>query len=593
MTVSAIPLAERPALVRRNLERLGVAGFIVPRGDEYLGEYVAPCSERLAWLTGFTGSAGLAILLDDAAAVFSDGRYTVQMEEQVPHELWERRHVTLQPPADWLAEKASGRKIGYDPRLVSPSMLAAWRTPNVTLVPLDENPVDAAWTDRPAPPRTLVREHPLRFAGESSAAKRERLAATLRESGQDAALLADCTSIAWLFNLRAGDVPHTPLAHGYGLLHADGRAELFLDPSRLDSGLAQALWPDVSVVPPKRLRERLDALKGRTVRLDPATTPVWFEAALNAAGATVTEAADPCTLPKALKNAVEQEGSREAHRLDAIAMARFLHFVAVSGAGKSETELAARLDGLRRLSPDYVEESFDAISASGPNAAFPHYRAIAGKDRILPPNSVYLIDSGGQYPFGTTDITRTVWIGPDTPPDSLREAFTRVLKGHIALSRVRFPPGTTGHRLDSLARAPLWEIGLDYDHGTGHGIGSFLSVHEGPQNISPVARPVSLESGMILSNEPGYYLQGAYGIRIENLMLVRSSQYQGTKGAFLEFETLSYTPIDRALIDVRLLDDKELAWLNAYHAETLARTGPALEGDAHAWLEKACESLSR
>ncbi|KXV36059.1 X-Pro aminopeptidase [Gluconobacter thailandicus] len=593
MTVSSIPLTERPALVRKACEALGVSGFIIPRGDEYLGEYVAPCSDRLAWLTGFTGSAGLAVILPDAAAVFSDGRYTVQMEEQVPHALWERRHVALEPASDWLADKAVGLRVGYDPKLVSRSMLASWASPGVELVPLTVNPIDEAWTDQPVAPASTVVEQPLALAGESSASKRERLAAFLTRAGQDAVVLADCTSIAWLLNIRGNDVPLTPVAHGYGILHSDGRAELFVNPARLDASLANALGADVAVYAPARLEERLGALAGKVVRLDPVTTPVWFETTLKAVGARVMDGNDPCTLPKAVKNSVEQEGARQAHKLDGIAMASFLHSLSVSAAGQHETDLVDRLNGFRAESSDYREQSFDAISAAGPNGAYPHYRAEVGKDRVLTPNSVYLIDSGGQYPFGTTDITRTLWIGPDAVPQAIKENFTRVLKGNIALSRVRFPPGTTGHRLDTLARAALWEVGLDYDHGTGHGIGSYLSVHEGPQNISPAPRPTALEAGMIVSNEPGYYEPGAYGIRIENLMLVKPSAYRGAKGVFLEFEILSYTPIDRELIDVTLLDDAELEWLNAYHAEVLTRVGPDVEADVLPWLEQACAPLMR
>ncbi|EHH68433.1 aminopeptidase P family protein [Gluconobacter morbifer] len=593
MSLSSIPLRERPALVRKACKALGIDGFIIPRGDEYLGEYVAASSERLAWLTGFAGSAGLAVLLQDQGAVFSDGRYTVQMEEQVPHELWERRHVQLEPVSDWLAQHAQGLKIGYDPRLVSRSMLTSWLADGVDLVAVESNPVDQAWTDQPAPPGNAIVDHPLEFAGETSESKRHRLAQELSKVGQDAVVLADCTSLAWLLNIRGSDVPLTPVAHGYGILHADGKAELFAEPDRLAPGLAKALGAEVQVSPPARLEKRLDIFRGRKVRLDPVTTPVWFENTLRAAGATTVDGNDPCTLPKAIKNTVEQEGARKAHALDGIAMARFLHSVATSGTGEHETTLVDRLNATRLRATEYREQSFDAISAVGPNGAFPHYRATVGKDRVLGPDSVYLIDNGGQYPFGTTDITRTVWVGPGAPPQKVRDAFTRVLKGNISLSRVRFPSGTTGHRLDVLARAALWQVGMDYDHGTGHGIGSYLSVHEGPQNISPAYRPVALEAGMIVSNEPGYYEPGEYGIRTENLMLVRKSRYEGRKGTFLEFEILSYTPIDRALIDVSLLDDDEIDWLNTYHAEVLKRVSPQVEPEVREWLEKACLPLQR
>ena len=593
MTLSSIPLSERPALVRKACKALGVDGFIIPRGDEYLGEYVAPCAERLAWLTGFTGSAGLAAILPEIAAVFSDGRYTVQMEEQVPHDLWERRHVALEPLSDWLAEHAKGLKIAYDPRLVSRSMLASWQIAGVELVPLSRNPIDQAWTDRPAAPAGPVVPQTLEFSGEISADKRRRLGDALCKAGQDAAVIADCTSLAWLLNIRGSDVPLTPVAHGYAILHADGTAEWFVSSDRLSEGVLEVCGPGVTVCSPADLANRLEALKGRTVRVDPVTTAVWFDTTLAAAGATVADGTDPCTLPKAIKNTIEQDGARKAHALDGVAMARFLHSLTVSGIGQHETDLVTRLDGLRAQSTDYREQSFDAISAVGPNGAFPHYRAQVGHDRILEAGSVYLIDSGGQYPFGTTDITRTLWVGDQEPPAHVSEAFTRVLKGNIALSRIRFPPGTTGHRLDVLARAALWQVGMDYDHGTGHGIGSYLSVHEGPQNISPVPRPVSLEAGMIVSNEPGYYEPGQYGIRIENLMLVRPSSFKGSKGTFLEFEILSYTPIDYRLIDVALLNDAELNWLNAYHAEVQARVSPHVEPDVAAWLSEVCKPLVR
>ena len=593
MTLSSIPLNERPALVRAACKALGVDGFIIPRGDEYLGEYVAPCAERLAWLTGFTGSAGLATILPDVAAVFSDGRYTVQLEEQVPHDLWERRHISLEPLSDWLAEQANGLRIGYDPRLVSQSMLASWQTPGVELVALSHNPIDQAWADRPEAPASQVMPQPLEFSGESSADKRLRLGRALSQAGHDAAIIADCTSLAWLLNIRGSDVPLTPVAHGYAILHADGTAEWFVSSARLSADVMDVCGSGVTVHAPAELATRLEALKGRTVRVDPVSTAVWFDTTLQAGGATVVDGTDPCTLPKAIKNSVEQEGARQAHAHDGVAMARFLYSLTVSGIGQHETDLVTRLDSLRARSNDYREQSFDAISAVGPNGAFPHYRAQVGHDRVLEAGSVYLIDSGGQYPFGTTDITRTLWVGDQEPPANVRESFTRVLKGNIALSRIRFPPGTTGHRLDVLARAALWQVGMDYDHGTGHGIGSYLSVHEGPQNISPAPRPVALEAGMIVSNEPGYYEPGQYGIRIENLMLVRPSSFKGSKGAFLEFEILSYTPIDRKLIDVALLNDAELNWLNAYHAEVQARVSPHVEPEVAEWLAEVCKPLVR
>ncbi|QDH17879.1 aminopeptidase P family protein [Swingsia samuiensis] len=592
MTLSAIALHDRLKLTRQACEELGVSGFIIPRGDEFLGEYVSEASERLAWLTGFTGSAGLAAVLPNVASVFSDGRYTVQMEEQVLHDVWERHHIISEPLSKWLEQNASGLKIGYDPKLVSQSMLKSWRAKNVELVPLTQNPIDMAWKDRPLETKNAVVKHSIEFSGESSASKRKRLAELLEKNDQDAVIFADCTSVAWLFNLRGSDVPLTPIAHGYALLHADAKAELFIEKERVERDLLDAFRDEVTVYPPHHLEERLLKLSEKTVRIDSSTTPVWFEAFLKMNKARIIDEVDPCTLPKAIKNVVEQEGSRRAHHYDGVALARFLHSLTTSGVGQRETDLVERLDYFRRQSEFYKEQSFDAISAVGPNGAYPHYRAEIGKDRSLTPNSVYLIDSGGQYPFGTTDITRTVWIGPENPPKSIKEAFTRVLKGNIALSCARFPLGTTGHRLDALARLPLWEVGLDFDHGTGHGIGSYLSVHEGPQSISSVFRPTPLQEGMIVSNEPGYYQAGDYGIRIENLMLVKQAQNPKSTKHFLEFEVLTYTPIDRELIDLSLLNEDEVSWINTYHSNTFSKIAPEVEPEVQEWLKKVCEPLS-
>ncbi len=588
VSLSSIPLQDRPALVRQQFDRLGISGVIVTRGDEYLGEYVAPHSERLAWLTGFTGSAGLAILLAETGCVFSDGRYTVQMAEQAPAALWETRHGGQHPPRQWLAEKAQGLRIGYDPRLTSQRDLSSWETDGIQLVPLSDNPIDMSWHDQPPSPANLIHHQPFEFTGETSRSKRDRLARQLHEAGQDAMILADCPSLAWLLNIRGSDIAMTPVAHAYGLLHADGSADIFADVTRFhdapeDSGIRP--------FPPSELSKALQALAGKTVRLDPATTPVWFSMVLKDAGAHIADGPDLCTLPKAIKTTVEQDGNRRAHELDSIALARFLHWLEEHGPGHRETELADRLEAFRAMSPDYRGPSFETISAAGPNGAYPHYRAEAGHDSILQKNSVYLVDSGAQYPFGTTDITRTIWTGPDEAPAAIQKAFTAVLKGHIALSRQRFPMGLPGYRLDTLARAALWNQGLDFDHGTGHGIGSYLSVHEGPQSISVAPRPTGLVPGMILSNEPGYYEVGAYGIRIENLLLVRESSLPGTVRPSLEFEVLTHTPIDRRLIAMELLTAEERHWLDQYHATVLEKLLPLLEDELHPWLRQSCAPL--
>lgn len=589
--MSSIPPDQRLADVRHNLSVQGVDGFVLPRGDEFLGEYVAPYAERLAWLTGFTGSAGLALVLPDKAAVFSDGRYTEQLAEQVDKALWEKRHITQEPPSAWLSANARDLRIGYDPRLIGESGLQALQGDGYEFVALTDNPVDIAWSDRPAPPASTVQFHPERLSGERSADKRARIAALLKENGEQALIVGDPTCLAWLLNIRADDVPNTPVALAFGILHDTGDAEIFIDETRLSDAAKADFGAHVTVYPADSLEDRLRGLAGRRVRLDPQGVSAWFVQTLNDAGSSISRGADPSVLLKASKNVVEQEGARQAHLTDSAALCRFLHFVTLHGVGLRETELAERLDRFRAEDADYRGESFPAISGVGPNAALPHYRALPGKDRVLGPDTIYLIDSGGQYPAGTTDVTRTIWTGPELPPSAVSEAFTRVLKGNIALSRARFPNGVTGHRLDVLARQSLWQAGLDYDHGTGHGIGSYLSVHEGPQNISAVARPVALQAGMIISNEPGYYEAGQYGIRLENLLLVRPASV-GQSGRFLEFEVLGFAPFDRQLIDASLLLPDERAWLDSYHAETLRRIGPLLDPDTRAWLTTACAPLN-
>ncbi len=588
--------AVRLAALRRTLHAQGVDGFILPRGDEHLGEYVAPYAERLAWLTGFTGSAGVAVVLAETAAVFSDGRYVLQLDAQVDAASYQRLHGIRRPPETWLAETAAAAvrdraaRIGYDPWLLSEDALARYRKPGLELVPLSANPVDAIWPDRPAPPAAAATPHPLALAGTGSQEKRQQVAALLRDAGEDAAVLGDPASIAWAFNLRGGDVAFTPMALGFAILNADETASLFMDDAKLPPETRAWLGNSVRLEPPAALPAALAALSGRTVRVDPSGTASWFAQTLRAAGATVSAAPDPCLLPKARKNEVERQGARDAHHHDGIAVCGFLHWLSERGAGHSETELSDRLDAFRRQHPDYRGESFPAISGSGPNGAIIHHRADPATARRLRPNEVYLIDSGGQYPSGTTDITRTVWSGPDAAPDTVRDHATRVLQGHVALARARFPAGVHGGRLDSLARLPLWQAGLDYDHGTGHGVGSYLSVHEGPCRIAPAASPVPIEAGMILSDEPGYYLPGAYGMRIENLLLARDAATSGDAG-YLEFETLTLAPYDRRLIDVALLTAPERAWIDAYHARVLGEVGPALPAPARDWLAEACAPL--
>ena len=587
--------AGRLAALRAAMAQQGLDGFIVPRADEHLGEYVPASAERLAWLTGFTGSAGLACVLADCAAVFTDGRYVLQLAQQTDGALWERRHITEEPPAAWLASHApAGARIGYDPMLLSEEGLGRYSEAGLRMEPVSRNPLDAVWTDRPVAPRARARAHPLRFAGRESAEKRAEIAAQLRAARQSAAILTDPASIAWLLNIRGDDVPFTPFALGFAILHDDGRAELFMDPAKLDAEVRAWLGNAVSVAPLEALGPSIARLRGR-VRVDPAGSPVWFAQQVRAAGAEPVAAPDPCLVAKACKNEVEQEGARAAHARDAVALCRFLHWLSETAPAGTETEMsaAARLFALRAGHAAFQGESFPAISGAGEHGAVIHYRVTPDSDRPIRPNEVYLIDSGAQYPDGTTDVTRTVWTGPDASPAELRARATRVLKGHIAIATLVFPQGVGGAHLDAFARRALWQAGLDYDHGTGHGVGSYLSVHEGPVSLSRLAKPVPIASGMILSNEPGLYVPGAYGIRLENLLLVQPADLPGAAKPFLRFETLTLAPFDRRLIDPALLDAAERAWLDAYHARVAAEVGPGLDAAARLWLDAACLPLER
>ena len=570
-----------------------LGAFLVPRADEHLGEYVPPSAERLAWLTGFTGSAGLAIVLRDRAAVFTDGRYTLQLASQADETLFEKRHLVEEPPAKWLAANAAGARIGYDPMLMSAEAVAGYEEAGLAMVPAAPNPVDAAWIDRPAPPQSPAVPHPLRYAGKESADKRAEVAGALQAAKLDAAVVTDPASIAWLLNIRGGDVAFTPFALGFLLAKADETAVLFMDGAKLSDETREWLGNGVSVRGRQELEAALAGLAGQRVGLDAAGSPAWFAERLRAAGATVVKTTDPCLLPKARKNAVEQEGARVAHRRDAVALCQFLHWVTAMAGRTTEMGAAARLLALRQALPEFRGESFPAISGAGEHAAVMHYRVSAETDRAIEPNELYLIDSGAQFPEGTTDVTRTVWTGPGAAPDEIRDRVTRVLKGHIAIATAVFPDGVAGPHLDAMARRSLWDVGLDFDHGTGHGVGSYLSVHEGPASLSRAGRMVPLAEGMILSNEPGYYLPGAYGIRLENLLLVQKAEFEAAKKPFLRFDTLTLAPFDRALIEPSLLSLAEREWLDAYHARVLAEVGPALEPGVRAWLEAACRPVAQ
>ena len=580
--------AERLGALRAELARIGVDGFIVPRADEHLGEYVPAGAERLAWLTGFTGSAGLAVVLGDRAAVFSDGRYVLQLATETDAALWERRHSIEAPAPAWIAEHRPAARIGYDPLLIGEEGVQRYADAGVTMVAVSPNPVDTVWHDRPGAPMAPAVAQPLARAGVTSAAKREEIASVLRKDGQDAAVITDPASIAWLLNIRGSDVDFNPVALGYAVIHADAGCELFMAPAKVPPALRDWLGNAVSVQDRTGLPAALGALTGKKVRVDAAGAPAWFGQTLRAAGAVVVAGMDPCLLPKARKNAVERQGSRDAHGRDAVAVCRFLRWLETAAGRESEMSAAARLLAFRAEGEGFRGESFPAISGAGENAAIIHYRVSAATNRAIKPAEVYLIDSGAQYVDGTTDVTRTVWTGGGTAPDALRDRFTRVLKGHIALASLVFPRGVAGAHIDAFARAALWAVGLDFDHGTGHGVGSFLSVHEGPVSISRAARPIAIEAGMILSNEPGYYLPGAYGIRLENLLLVQEAELPAAGKPFLRFETLTWAPFDRRLIDPGLLTAAEIGWLDAYHAEVLRRVGPHVAAE---WLAGACAPL--
>jgi Xaa-Pro aminopeptidase len=588
---------DRLSSLRASFAGLGVSGVLVPRSDEHLGEYVPASAERLAWLTGFTGSAGLAIVLAERAAIFTDGRYVLQVRREVDGASWEFLHVTDEPPAAWLKAVApAGLRIGYDPLLVSEEMIdrLAKGGSSVVLVPLLANPIDAVWPDQPAPPAAQAFVYPLAFAGRSAADKRGDIAAILKEAGEDAAVITDPPSINWLLNIRGADVPFAPIALGFLIVRADATATLFMPPSKIDAEVRAHLGNSVTVEPRAALPSALDALVGKRVRVDAQGAPVWFAQRLRAAGAEVVAGTDPCALPKACKNAVEQDGARQAQARDAVALCRFLHWLSDHAGGGAETEMsaAAALLDFRKEVPGFREESFPAISGAGEHAAIMHYRVSAETDRGITPNEVYLIDSGAQFLDGTTDVTRTIWTGPDAAPAAIRDHATRVLKGHIAIATLRFPEGLGGSHLDAFARHALWSVGLDFDHGTGHGVGAYLSVHEGPMSFSRNSRPIAFKPGMLLSNEPGYYLPGAYGIRLENLLLVQPAAARpGGVKPFLEFETITLAPFDRALIDPALMTEAERGWLDAYHARVLAEVGPKLPAAARSWLAAACAPI--
>jgi len=593
--------ADRLAALREQLKSDRLDGFVVPLTDEHMSEYVGSYAQRLAWLTGFQGSAGSAVVLPEEAAIFVDGRYTLQVRDQVDGDHWSYQSVPETSAADWLKVHApEGGRIGYDPWLHTKEWVKKAREAladkGAELVAVRRNPIDAVWADKPEPSRARLIVHSDDYAGKSSAAKRQEMADWLKAQKADAAVLAALDSIAWTFNVRGQDVDHTPVALSFAVVHDDGTADLFVASEKIGDDVRKHLGNGV------RLHERFEfepwlaRFADKTIVVDPERSVAAIFEALENAGAKILAKRDPAVLPKAIKNEAEIAGHRAAQARDGAALSRFLRWLSVEApkGGLDELNAADRLHRFRKEGGDLRDLSFDTISGSGPNGAIVHYKVTEETNRPIERDSIYLVDSGGQYPDGTTDVTRTVVIG--TPTAEMRDRFTRVLKGHIAVGRALFPDGTRGSQLDSFARQYLWQAGLDYAHGTGHGVGSFLAVHEGPQRISPVgsSQPGGdepLKAGMILSNEPGYYKTGAYGIRIENLVLVVEREIEGAEKKVLGFETLTFAPIERNLIETSLLSPEERQWVDDYHAQVLAVVGPQLEGEDKAWLEAQCAPL--
>ena len=593
--------ADRLAALRDQLKRDRLDGFVVPLTDEHMSEYVGSYAQRLEWLTGFKGSAGSAVVLPQEAAIFTDGRYTLQVRSQVSGSEWSYQSVPETSAAEWLREHApTGARIGYDPWLHTTDWVKQAKeqlaAKGAELVPVGTNPIDRVWADRPQPSKAHLVVQREALAGQSSADKRQQMADWLSENNADAAVLAALDSIAWTFNLRGADVSHTPVALAYAIVNRDGTAELFVDPEKVGDEVKAHLGNGVRLHDRSGFEPYLKGLEGKKVAVDPERSVAAIGQALDEAGAVTWRVRDPAVLPKAIKNQAEIAGHQAAQARDGAAIVRFLQWVeAEAPSGKLDELIASdRLQAIRAAGGMLKDLSFDTISGSGPNGAIVHYKASPETNRPIEMNSLYLVDSGGQYEDGTTDITRTLAIGE--PTAEMRDRFTRVLQGHIGIATALFPKGTRGSQLDSFARRALWDAGVDYAHGTGHGVGAFLSVHEGPQRISPVGSGQSggdepLQAGMILSNEPGYYKAHEYGIRIENLVLVVEKAIDGAEKPMLGFETLTFAPIERRLIVKDMLSAKEIAWVDGYHRDVVTKIGPQLEGDERAWLNAACAAL--
>ena len=586
-------------LLRAEMEKLNLDGFIIPHDDEYQNEYIPGYAERLMWASGFSGSAGAAVVMTDSAVIFTDGRYTVQVRQQADADYFAYVDLVETPPHVWLRENApKGARFGYDPMLhtsISVGRLqAAAHKAGFELVAVAQNPIDAAWKDQPAKPQAPVAPHDIKFAGRAADDKRKDVADAVAKAGADATLITAPPSIAWLFNIRGGDVARTPLPLGRALVNKDGTATLFIAPEKVSNQLPAFLGDDVDIRAETDVTAALEAIgqRGASVAIDPALAPSKYADDLRAAGGVVVDLTDPCALPRATKNETEIAGARAAHIRDGAAVTQFLHWLDTETQNGEIDEITAakKLEAFRQETGELKDISFDTISGAGPNGAVVHYKVSTQTNQKLARHTLYLVDSGAQYSDGTTDITRTVPIGEAN--DEMRERFTLVLKGHIALATMRFPAGTSGSQLDAFARQPLWNAGLDYDHGTGHGVGSFLGVHEGPQRIAKAASDQPLKPGMILSNEPGYYKEGEYGIRIENLIAVTpAAPIAGGERDMMAFETLTLAPINLDLVKVELLSDSERAWLNDYHERVRATLAGLLPAALQDWFKNATRAV--
>lgn len=591
--------SEHLPLLRGEMKKQNLDGFVIPHDDEYQNEYIPGYAERLMWATGFSGSAGSAVVMTDKAAIFTDGRYTLQVRQQADDQFFDYVSVEEQTPDKWLGENAvKGARIGYDSMLhtlasVKKLKVAAEKA-GFELVAVAQNPIDAAWADQPDLPKTPIRPHDLKFAGKASDEKRKEIAEAISKAGADAVLITAPPSIAWLFNIRGGDVSRSPLPLGRAILNKDGKAALFVMPEKVGNDLPGALGPDVDIRAEADVTAALEKLgaSGAKVAVDPALAPSKFVDDLKNAGAAIVELTDPCALPRAMKNETEIEGARSAHIRDGAAVTRFLHWLDTEAQGGDVDEITAakKLESIRTESGDLKDLSFDTISGACGNSALPHYRVSTESNTQLKRGTLFLVDSGGQYSDGTTDITRTVPIGE--PTDEMRDRFTRVLKGHIALGAMKFPAGVSGGQLDAFARKSLWDAGLDYDHGTGHGVGSFLGVHEGPQRIAKAGSDQPLKPGMIVSNEPGFYKAGEFGIRIENLIVVTEPQpVPGGERPMMTFETITLAPINLELVKTDLLTEDERRWLNDYHARVRKTLAPIVPDEIKDWFENATRAI--